>query len=179
MSEKLEPGMALPVNQICSTRVEIPTIVTLPMGPDGQSVLCVQWFGSAISPLSSNSDIAENSQFAFPIITNPNRVLFSSIRPKEFLVVFMGMVKDWIVPCEIQSMIDGPGKGNEDAWIIWMISPFRFMCCGSILIPFSPCSPLSLLVCPDYGVVAPRPYANPKVMDEVIQVLANLLRVKK
>jgi hypothetical protein len=178
MNEKFEPKKVLPSNQICEVNVEVPTVVGVPMGPDGQSILCVQWFGSSADSSSSKASI-EFNQFMFPIITEPHNGLFLSADPKDFIVVFVGMVKNWIAPYAAQVMIDSLGRGNENAWIIWMVNPRQAMSCANMLTPFSPCLPVSLLVCPDYGVVAPRPYADLRARDKAMQIFIETLVIKK
>jgi hypothetical protein len=155
----------LPEHEICRKNVEVPTILMAPMGPDGKSVLCVQWFGLTEEPLPQNVTIPEDSQFLFTILADPNDIAFFG-EPEKFHVVFLGQVKNWLKKEAVQAMIDGPGQGDPNAWIVWFMNPQVGMDFGGR--PASPAVKIALLGDPNCGIIVPRHYVNLEARDRAM-----------
>lgn len=159
-----------PVHKVCESNVAVPTIVRVNMGPEGEEkpTLCVQWFGDPERPLLPNVKIPDGSQFLFSLMVDPDDLNFFG-DPAKLRVVFLGKIKDWLKPEAVQAMIDGPGKGNPDAPMIWLLNPQRIVShSGERKGPASPLVPIALLGDPNCGVIAPRLFSDIGVRDAVM-----------
>lgn len=172
MNANPEIGVFLPGHKICEKNVEVPTISLLDIGPPGKEkpTLCVQWFGETEKPLVPRVlPIPEGSQFLFPLMAKPNDVCFFG-EPEKFYVVFLDQVKFWLEPMAVQSMMNGPGGGDPDTWIIWLMNSQVGMDFGGY--PASPAVKIVLLGDPNCGVIYPRSYRNLEARDEAIKAHA-------
>ena len=169
MSDQQEKEVYGPTHKVCENNVAVPTIVLAPMGSERQKpALCVQWFGDPQSPLLPNVRLPKDNQFLFSLLADPKDYHFSG-NPAKISVIFLGKLKHWPQPNAIQTMINGPGKGNPEAIMVWVLNPQRVMTGGGRPpFPASPLVPVALLGDPNCGVIAPRLYADLAVRDAVM-----------
>jgi hypothetical protein len=98
----------LPEHKICSKNIKRPTLIT-----DDTGAICVQWFG-----VSDSTTLPKNSQFLFPLL---NDFVFDNFID-GFKIIFIDQAKNWIKPSAVQAIIDGPGQGNPNVWLLWAMN---------------------------------------------------------
>lgn len=144
----------MPLHKIYRPNVEFPTVFH---GNGNSHLLEVQWFGEADGEMPPNVTIPERSQFRFPIRINPDDLaLFGD--PEQFFVPFLGKARDWLSPEAAQMIIDGPGEGNPDCWLVWILNAQVGMDFGGN--PASPIANIILLGDPNCGVIVPKRFAD-------------------
>ncbi len=166
MSES-EPLIHGPVHQVCEVNVETPTICV--DGRDGS--ICVQWFGQTENEMPPDVEIPEGAQFLFPLLVRRDSLEFN-MRMEGFMVVFLATVKDWPASQNVvQKMINGPGEGSEDTWLLWAMNPtvkYKDGGCPSL------CAKIALLGDSNCGVIVPRTFIDLTVRDRALEKLAAL-----
>lgn len=154
MSVVNTPVQHAPLHKIHKPNVEFPTVFR---GSGESHLLEVQWFGEADGELPPNVTIPEGSQFRFPIRIDPDDLaLFGD--PEQFFVPFLGKAKDWLSREAAQKIIDGPGEGDSDCWLVWLLNAQVGMDFGGN--PASPIAKIVLLGDPNCGVIVPKLFAN-------------------
>ena len=174
----LHSGWFLPEHKICKENVATPTVrvVKLGEGDEKKPLVCIQWFGVAQDKLMPEACIPDGSQFLFSMNRGigPKNGVFGD-KPESFRVVFLGRAKGWLKPEAVQAMVDGPGKGNPEAWFVWLLSP-------EVVTERGPASPLfspDLLGDPNCGIIIPKPFGDLKIRDEVMREFSSVARQRQ
>ena len=168
----LRRGWFLPEHRICAKNVDFPTIRVAELGDEGEEKepwVCIQWFGVAKNPLLEEACIPDGSQFLFSMNCGigPLDEAFGN-NPESFRVVFLGQAKNWLNPDSIQSMIDGPGEGNPEAWFAWLLSSKVTFKENGRLLPASPLLEPDLLGDPNCGIIVPKPFGDLRIRDGIM-----------
>lgn len=150
-----------PQHQVAENQVSVPTIVETELNAGDAKLrsIFVQWFGETDGPLKLNGE-----QFFFDTMLRPDDPLWRG-KHQTFRVVFLGPIKNWPKPSAIPAL-KRMAKGNEDANIVWLLSPLANPADPSM--PLSPSMQVVLLGDPNYGVIRPRPFCDMSVRDQVM-----------
>jgi len=168
-----------PEHKTCETTVDVPTVRVERMPymhiddgmphSDSREGVYIQWFGETSKPLPENVEIPGGSQFLFSVLADPDDLQFY-LYPKRFRVIWLDQVKNWPNPKAIQAMIDGPGEGNPDKWMVWLISSHITIEYGNGRSgPATPIFEIAMLGDPNCGVIIPRRHYNDSVRLEELK----------
>lgn len=175
--KELRRGL-IPMHEVCRTIVEVPTVLVEPdrdpsngrRNPDPK--IFVQWYGEA-----EGVDL-QNQQFKFPLISDIYEPRWMS-QPELFKTIMIGQVKEWPKKEAVKAIADMAFEGNQEGWIIWLVSTHYRVRNPSGEGP--PCFFLPwrvMLADPVVGVITPRKYLDLSVLDRANEAVIGISIVR-
>ena len=168
-AQPLRRGL-IPMHETCRTTVEIPTILVEPSQDPKKKKLeiLVQWYGEA-----EGVDL-ENRQFKFPLIASVHEPRWMS-HPERFGVIMIGQVKEWPKKEAVQAIADMAFEGDQEGWLIWVVSTHYTVNGPSGEGPACFFLPWQVMLGdPNVGVISPRKYVDTTVLDRANEKVSRI-----
>jgi hypothetical protein len=144
---------------VVQTKVFVPTIMTcmVDIGEKMAPSVCVQWFGEYNYPCTR-----KDAQFFFDTGISPHHCLWMD-KIETFQVIFMGPIKNWVYPSDINRLISMNGW-TLNTTILWSMSPYSL----NEGVPSSLIMRLTLANNPKYKDVVPKLYFDQSIKEKVL-----------